>query len=317
MSGYSSQPLVSVIVPTYNRAHLIGRTLASILGQTHKNLELIVADDAGEDDTFSVVKGLRDPRLKYTKREQNRGLAAARNFGSRHATGDFIAFCDDDDVWLLDKLERQLRHFARHPESKICYTASFHVLPDGRKVLLWGRKVDTKTLLIKGQSMLSSLMRIECLTKAGGFDESLPVCEDYEMWLRLSMLYPIDYLDVPLVEISLRAETMSTDERKLAQYNIEIAEKKIAELLASRSRLLSPQDLREAQSAVAFRKGKFAFFDRSYPLARELFRASRRLDPFNLRALVFLPFCALGVDWFYRILPLYEKLFGKKYAQYG
>ena len=100
--------LVSVIIPTYNRAHLIKRSAESVLNQTYTNLELIIVDDGSTDDTEEVVKTLNDNRVTYIK-QPNQGACAARNNGIDHAKGEFIAFQDSDDVWHEDKLEKQIK----------------------------------------------------------------------------------------------------------------------------------------------------------------------------------------------------------------
>lgn len=103
-----NSPLVSVVIPTYNRADLVGKAIESVLKQTYKNLELIVVDDASTDDTERVVTGYNDDRLQYVQHETNKHVSAARNTGVDIASGEYIAFLDDDDEWLETKLEKQV-----------------------------------------------------------------------------------------------------------------------------------------------------------------------------------------------------------------
>ena len=109
-----SRPLISVIMPTYNRAHTLPRAIRSVLAQTWENLELIIADDASADNTRQLVLAIPDRRLKYVRNEINRGAAAARNLGLSHARGEYIAFQDSDDEWLLDKLTIQMEALRSH-----------------------------------------------------------------------------------------------------------------------------------------------------------------------------------------------------------
>jgi glycosyltransferase involved in cell wall biosynthesis len=104
--------LVSVIVPTYNREKIVGATIEGILEQTYGDIEVLVVDDGSQDDTESVVASYlrKDPRVSYHKKE-NGGVGSARNLGIERARGEFIAFCDSDDIWLPDKLESQLPLF--------------------------------------------------------------------------------------------------------------------------------------------------------------------------------------------------------------
>ena len=105
---------VSVIVPTYNRAHLLKKTIESILSQTYTDLELIVVSNYSTDNTDDMVKSYKDDRIKYFKNQNNGIIAVNRNFGIRKSTGEYIAFCDDDDTWLPNKLERQVNFFNKH-----------------------------------------------------------------------------------------------------------------------------------------------------------------------------------------------------------
>ena len=106
-----SSPTVSVIIPTYNRAHLVGRAIRSVLAQTFQDLEVIVVDDCSTDDTAAVVADFDDPSILYLRHEVNRGVSSARNTGIRDAEGEYIAFLDSDDEWLPPKLEAQLKVF--------------------------------------------------------------------------------------------------------------------------------------------------------------------------------------------------------------
>src|ERR1043166_1854397 len=114
-------PLVSVVLPTYNRAHTLARAVRSVLAQSHRHLEIVVVDDGSTDATVALVQklALEDPRVRLVQ-QANRGPAAARNTGVRQARGEFVAFQDSDDEWLVEKLERQLAALERSPGSAMC-----------------------------------------------------------------------------------------------------------------------------------------------------------------------------------------------------
>lgn len=124
MEKLKQNPLVSVIIPTYNRAHLIEATIESVRQQTYPHLEIIIVDDASKDNTEEVVKAIADPRIRYICNETNQKASITRNNGVQSATGDYIAFLDSDDLWFPSKIELQLEAIQNHPEPErvVCYT---------------------------------------------------------------------------------------------------------------------------------------------------------------------------------------------------
>jgi GT2 family glycosyltransferase len=196
--------LVSAVIPTYDRRALVCEAVASVLGQTWSDLELIVVDDGSADGTAEALSArFDDPRL-HVLRQENRGVSAARNRGVDAATGEWVAFLDSDDTWLPPKLERQLRMLAAHPEAPACYTEE-----------IWyrhGRWANPRTVHAKHSGWIfpnclplciispsSILLRRSLFETLGGFDESLPACEDYDLWLRLSARFPIQLVTERLI----------------------------------------------------------------------------------------------------------------------
>ena len=110
------ETMVSIIIPTYNRANVIKRAIDSVLRQTYDSYEVVVVDDGSTDETESVIAGIQDARIRYIALKENQGVAHARNIGIREARYDYIAFLDSDDEWLLDKLELQMRLFQNSTE---------------------------------------------------------------------------------------------------------------------------------------------------------------------------------------------------------
>jgi glycosyltransferase involved in cell wall biosynthesis len=196
-------PLVSVVIPTYNRAGWVIQAVDSVLAQTFSDFELLVVDDGGCDATLEALAPRRR-RLVYLKTRRNRGVAAARNLGAAAARGRWLAFLDSDDLWRPEKLARQLVFLARHPEWQICQTDEIWIRN--------GRRVNPPRTHQKrgGRIFLESLARClvspsaVMLSKAlfaemGGFDESLPACEDYDLWLRIAWRREIGLVPEPLV----------------------------------------------------------------------------------------------------------------------
>jgi len=172
--------LVSVIIPTYQRPEFTQEAIESVKAQTFQDFELIVVEDDG------------------------RGVSATRNRGAAQAKGKYLAFLDSDDLWDKRKLEKQLQYFQEHPEFKICYTNEkwlrngqhLNQLKKHQKYHGWIFEHCLPLCIISASSII---MERGVFEELGGFDESLPVCEDYDLWLRMSLKYPIAFLDEPLI----------------------------------------------------------------------------------------------------------------------
>jgi glycosyltransferase involved in cell wall biosynthesis len=216
--GYA--PLVSVVVPTYNRAALIARTLRSVLDQSYRNLELLVVDDASTDGTAEAVAALDDPRIRYLRQDTNAGVAAARNRGIAEARGELIAFLDSDDAWLAGKLERQVAAFARAPgRLGFVYTGTETIHADGRRTILRPeRRGFVFRDLLVGMFMhgaaSSGVMRRDVADVVGGFDGSFPAIEDLEFLLRVARFFEVDVVSAPLVRYDDGSERARGDARR-------------------------------------------------------------------------------------------------------
>ena len=199
-------PQVSVVIPTYNNAHLLGRAVQSVLGQTFRDFELIIVDDGSTDNTRELVGNIDDDRVRYIRHEKNRGAGAAWNTGIRVATGAFIAFQDSDDEWMPDKLERQMRAFDNAPSDVgVVYTGFWRIEGD-KKTYIPSSKIEQKEGNIRGPLLKSNfvgtpvvVIKRECFEKAGMFDEKLPMLQDWDLWIRISKYYQFKCLNEPLV----------------------------------------------------------------------------------------------------------------------
>ena len=187
------RPLVSTIIPTRNRAHCLPRAIESILAQEglgeEFELEAIVVDDGSSDRTRDVVR--RYPGLRYIRLPARRGVSAALNAGLRAATGRFITFLDDDDEWLPHKLRVQVSLLHSHPEAGVVY-GQVRLLRPGREQLYpeigqapSGRVLHEMLLDNFCGTHAAMLIRRDAIEQAGGFDEALDCCEDFDLSLRL------------------------------------------------------------------------------------------------------------------------------------
>lgn len=212
---------VSIILPTYNRAHCIGTAVESIISQTYPAWELLVVDDGSTDDTEEIVAGYAacDDRVRYYRQPQNRGVSAARNEGIRLARFDYIAFQDSDDVWHPDKLEKQIRIFAKRPETGLVYCAIRGTRQDGSPVRIPDAAMDRGLLqgnlyrlLLQGNVIdcPAAVIRRSCTEKCGMFDDTLTCLEDWELFLRIAAEYEIGYVDEALVDSDIHNEGVSS-----------------------------------------------------------------------------------------------------------
>ena len=195
-------PLVSVIIPTYNRAALVAEALASVQAQTFRDFEIVVVDDGGTDGTWEVLSARQE--IRVLRHPARRGVSAARNSGIAAARGQWLAFLDSDDLWLPDKLARQISFLEGRPELLICQTDETWVRRGVRvNKPLSHRKVAGRIFLPSlARCMISPsavMVHRRLLQDHGGFDETLPAAEDYDLWLRLTWRYEVGLVDEPLV----------------------------------------------------------------------------------------------------------------------
>lgn len=193
---------ITVIITSYNRGEIIGRAVDSVLGQTRSADEIILVDDGSSDNTDQLIKE-KYPDIKYIWQE-NRGIGHARNTGISQARGIWIAFLDSDDEWLPSKLKDQLKALQHQPDYKICHTNEIWIR-NGKRVNPMKKHEKSGGLIFKNCLPLciispsSVIIHRSVFEEHGLFDESLPVCEDYDLWLRFCAFLPILYLKKPQI----------------------------------------------------------------------------------------------------------------------
>lgn len=210
----TSWPRVSVIIPTYNRAPLVGAAIASVLDQDYPNLELLVIDDGSTDDTAEVVRQF-GPTVRYIE-QANAGAARARNRGIELATGELVAFLDSDDLFLPGKLKEQVQCFQQQSALVLVY-CWFSILDDhgrhrlGRRCRLSGPVAqELLAQSMKGPLATPTIMvRRSALLEVGPFDESMALSEDTDLWCRLARLGPIGLVPEVLVQVRRHSGNLS------------------------------------------------------------------------------------------------------------
>ena len=195
-------PQLSVVVPAHNRAWCLAEALDSVLAQDVAGVELIVVDDGSTDGTPQLLAGYGD--ALRVLRQENRGVSAARNAGIAAAQGEILAFLDSDDVWLPGKLQAQIDFFAAHPEALICQTEELWVkngrrVNPGRRHRKRGGMIFEASLELCLVSPSAVMIRRELFERVGHFDEGLPACEDYDLWLRVSRRFPVHLIEAALI----------------------------------------------------------------------------------------------------------------------
>lgn len=208
MPSAPGTPTVSVVLPTYNRAHLLPRAIESVLAQTWTDLELIVVDDGSADDTPAVMARYDDLRVRYVRYEPNQGANHARNVGIRAARGPYIAFQDSDDDWFPEKLEKNMAVFATAgPEVGVVYSGYWkYVDAEDNRVYIpmeWVRTregwVHEELLRNNFVTTQSAVVRRECFDRSGYWLEGLVGKQEWELFLRISRDYQFLYIDEPLL----------------------------------------------------------------------------------------------------------------------
>lgn len=204
------KPLVSVVIPTYNRSQSVQKAIRSVLDQTYPIHEVIIADDCSQDNTEEVVNKIQDTRIRYYRLPENRGAGGARNFGVEKAESDVIAFHDSDDEWVENKIEKQLEYWRSHPECGLIYSAYEIKLPSGDCYTIppkgeWGNlsgDIYSRILLQNTIGAPTVLMNKRVFQEVGGFDESMRSLEDWDFALKVAKKYPIGFVPEVLLKVA-------------------------------------------------------------------------------------------------------------------
>jgi glycosyltransferase involved in cell wall biosynthesis len=193
---------VTVIIPTFNRGYSLAESVQSVLDQNFTDYDLIVVDDGSTDNTPEILRqftGVQQIRL-----EENRGVSYARNQGISQAKGEWVAFLDSDDLWKKNKLSTQMEWIENHPDHKAIYTDEIWIRNGVRvnamnKHRKYSGDIFRYCLPLCIVSPSSVLLHADLLKEVGGFDESMPVCEDYDLWLRIAKRIPFHFIEEKLI----------------------------------------------------------------------------------------------------------------------
>ena len=255
MSNLTNNPTVSVILPTYNRGWCLKEAIDSALAQEFADYELIVVDDGSTDETRAILESYG--RAIIVRRQSNKGVSAARNRGIAGSRGQLVAFLDSDDLWLPQKLNRQVEFFKINPDALICQTEETWVR-NGVRVNPRKRHQKHSGMIFEPSldlclvSPSAVMIRKSLFDAVGVFDEHLPACEDYDLWLRVSCRYPVYLIDEPLIIKRGGHEDQLSKAAGLDKYRIRSLTKLID------SGLLSESQTRAAARALKHKCAVFA-----------------------------------------------------------
>ena len=195
---------ISVIIPTFNRADLIKRSLGSVLGQTFEDFEVLVVDDGSTDETYQAIKGfLSDKRVRYIY-QGNHGVSVARNLGVFLSSYEWISFLDSDDEWLPNKLEEQVNYINHNSDIEFVHTEE-NWIRNSKKVTQpkqykkLGGDIFSHCLSLCAISPSTSLMTKRLFKEVGGFSDEYTVCEDFDLWLKITSKYKVGLVDEYLI----------------------------------------------------------------------------------------------------------------------
>ncbi|MGP8011935.1 MAG: glycosyltransferase family 2 protein [Halobacteriota archaeon] len=299
---------VSVIIPTYNRAHVIGRSIESALHQTHQDLEILVVDDGSTDNTSDAVQPfLQHPQVKYLCHEKRKGQQAALNTGIKNSCGEYIAFLDSDDVWIPEKTDLQLSAINARGGNHIALTAMWWTAGDGSYKIKYLKKyngyVYPEMLAEPGPSYCCMLVPTNCLRQIGFLDESTFALTDWDTCISLSRYYEFVTVDEPCAIIYTgEPDSMNQDSLLQALSRERIVEKNQNDIL----RYVGPQGLARHFRITAFLFDAAGEFSRCKAYMLKAFRTDDKNPATFLLALSTL-FGERGFHFMKRVATLFYK----------
>lgn len=222
-------PLISVVIPAYNTRETIAEAIDSVLTQSYNNLEIIVVDDGSPDDVATHVEQKYGSKVQLI-RQQNVGLAGARNTGIQAAKGEYVAFLDSDDAWLPNKLAEQVKQISKHPDGTVFYS-NCYFWENGKRTKQWidthnqGNDLITRQLIRREIMIpvLTTVVKKSALMEVGHFNQKLREVEDYDLWLRLAIQGATFYgLTKPLALYRINPQGLSSNTLKMAQTQLQV-----------------------------------------------------------------------------------------------
>jgi len=293
-------PKVSVIIPTHDRAEFLRSAIISVLNQTFPDFEIIIIDDASKDHTREVIANCNDTRIKVIHHQVSKGAAGARNTAVMNSNGKYIAFLDDDDEWLPEKLKIQTCLLDNSPPEVggVC-TGCFTIdKVSGRVLSIASSGINdlSKENFITTSSIL---LRRECFEKCGLFDESMLASSDYDMWIRISKNFSFKYIKDALVKYYIHKNSITFNYEKKTR-GLEILFEKHDDFFKRNYKEYSKQYLD---------LGVYFCYKGEVQKGRKAFSKAIRMNPFELRNYFNFVLSLLGAERFKNLKEAKEKMF--------
>jgi glycosyltransferase involved in cell wall biosynthesis len=281
----TEQPLVSILIPTYNQKQYVGQTVESCLSQTYPRIEVIVVDDGSTDGTGKLLQECYGSQIRYLHQE-NRGVSAARNTATQAANGEFIQYCDSDDQLLPTKIEQCVNALLQQPDAALVYTHCDYVEEDGITVISRAHPVlpsgDVFCELLTGPAgnfipQCTPVIRRQAVLDVGGFNETVRGAEDWDLWLRLAALHPFVFLNDILALYRVRANGIHADALGMATARLQVIQ--LARHYKGREYCLDDVAYDQLEAGRYHVLGMLYWKKGNRPEARQAFREAIRLDP--------------------------------------
>lgn len=274
-------PLVSIIVPTFNRVDFIGEAIDSVFAQDYSNWELIIVDDGSTDDTKSQLSDyLKDPRVWYFYQE-NQGQSVARNKALEHANGELICFLDSDNRWLSHKLTSSIKVLEQNSDADILYADINSINEQGEvieKSTMEHYSGRIAELLLKDNfvTMNTSMVKKHCFDEMGGFFKGRKAGDDYELWLKLAVKYTFIYLPDVVADYRIMDDQISSDKTRRFKSN----EETILSVCNDYGHMMNKSKMKHGISFFYVRRGRWYSSEGKYLLMWKDFLIALKYDPF-------------------------------------
>ena len=293
-------PKVSVIIPTHNRAESLRSAITSVLNQTFQDFEIVIIDDASKDYTREVIASFNDTRIKVIHNQVSKGDAGSRNIGIINSNCEYIAFLDDDDEWLPEKLKMQICLLDSSPPEVggVC-TGRFTIEKvSGRVLSIYYPEMNDFS---KGNFITTSsvFLRRECFEKCGLFDENMPSISDFDMWIRISKQFSFKIIKNALVKYCVNENSITFNYSRKTRGK---------EILFEKNEVFFKKDYKE-YSKKYLSLGVHYCYNGEVQKGRKAFRKAIRMNPFEIRNYFNFGLSLLGAERFKKLKKAKEKLF--------